>query len=57
MKAVILQRMYLSVLAIVEVMSKIKTKVNDPHMESVGAPVNTLFPHEEEVVQKVIEPI
>ena len=43
-------------LAIVEAMSGIQTKVEDPFMESFsGVPVDTLFPHEEEAVQKVIE--
>ena len=37
-------------------MSEIKTKVEDPFMESFsGVPVDTLFPHEEEAVQKMIE--
>lgn len=42
-------------LAIVEAMSEIKTDVQDPFMESFGVPVERLFPHEEEAVQKVIE--
>jgi len=42
-------------LAIVEAMSEINTPVEDPFMEGFGAPVDTLFPHEIEAVQKVID--
>jgi len=42
-------------LAIVEAMSGIDTEVEDPFMEGFGAPVDTLFPHEIDAVQKVID--
>lgn len=42
-------------LAIVEALSGIKTDVEDPFMEGLGAPVDTLFPHEADAVQKVID--
>ncbi|WP_307190037.1 class II histone deacetylase [Geomicrobium sp. JCM 19038] len=42
-------------LAIVEAMSGISTGVNDPFTSSLGAPVNTLFPHEEEAVKRVVQ--
>lgn len=42
-------------LAIVEAMSEIKTEVDDPFMEGFGVPVETLFPHEEQAVQAVID--
>jgi len=42
-------------LTIVEALSGIKTNVEDPFMEGFGPPVETLFPHEEEAVRKVIE--
>src|SRR5699024_9011874 len=42
-------------LEIVEAMSGIETEVEDPFMEGFGVPVDTLFPHEKDAVQKVID--
>ncbi|MBM7632326.1 class II histone deacetylase [Geomicrobium sediminis] len=42
-------------LAIVEAMSGISTRVDDPFTNSLGAPVDTLFPHEEEAVNRVVQ--
>lgn len=42
-------------LAIVEAISGIKTEVEDPFMEGLGSPVDTLFDHEKEAIQKVID--
>lgn len=42
-------------MAIVEALSEQKSGVEDPFMDAFGVPVETLFPHEEEAVQRVME--